>query len=890
MPPRDRGPTTPRSNLLSYVDDLRRFGGRPAYMWKDGVRWRSRSYSALHSRILACAGTLARSGVGPGEPVLIQGPDAPDWVEALLGTYRVGGVAVPLEASTQEEFRAKVARACGSRILVAPPSIGAPPGCRRIALGSWPDAPRDEPPRAAPGPADRAEIVFTSGSTGEPKGVILTHGNLVSDFAPIEDFLRGWERRIRRLGGFRFVSTLPLSHMFGQAVSIFLPTFLGLTVIFTRPRPSEVKEAARRHGAWGLFTVPRLLELLGEEVRRDLREAGALEALDRRRRRLEGWPFPLQALACWRVQRLFGWRFRLIVAGGASLREAVQQFWLGCGYLVMQGYGLTETAPIVSLSRLLDRRAGQVGRPLLGQEVRLGPDGEILVRGPNVTPGYLGQEGRAAEKAWFHTGDVGEIDAQGRLRIRGRLKDVIVTSEGENVHAEDVERAFEGIPGVREACVIGLPLEGGDRVHAVLLLDEGADPGEAVLAANRRLAPKQRVRGHTVWPDDDLPRTSTGKLRKGRVIERVLALRRDASRRGEAAGAAAPGDLRRLVAEVAKVPAADVAETAPLVDGLGLSSLDLVELTVAVEDRFGVSLPEDRLAAATVGELERIVRTAAARGVRVAAAGPAPDGSRTAAAPVEAGSRPAADRAGGERAGPRARRGALRMPRWARRLPVHLARRALQETLYRPVVLLHARPQVRGLEHLREADPPFLFVANHRSHLDGGLFMARLPFALRGRIAPAMTTRHHRAFFGEADAGLGRYLKECLQARLTQLLFHAWPLPETAGFRQSLAYAGELADAGFSILIFPEGRFVREGLIEPFRKGIGIFARDLRAPVIPAYIEGTEAVLPAGRWWPRFGRTRLALGAPIRIEADADPEEATRRIESAVRALRSGDQ
>jgi len=885
------------ANLLATIDRLPRHGARDAYRFRDGVRWRARTYATLHARTLACAGLLARSGLKPGGTVLIQGPDHPDWVEALLGTLRAGGVAVPLDTGTPPELRAKVARLSEARLLLAPPGFDPPDGCRRIDFGAWGET-GIAPPRSEvdPGPDDRAEVVFTSGTTGEPKGVVLTHDNLASDFAPI---LRGFDRResfIRPLGSLRLISTLPLSHMFGQALNVFLGLHMGLTIVLVPPRPREILQAARRQKAWGVFTVPRVLDLLAAEVRRLLREQGALESIESRQRRFGRWPLALQLFLFRRVQRLFGWRFRFIVSGGAALPEEVQQFWQSLGILVAQGYGLTETAPIVTLANPFERRTGIVGRPLGGQEVRLGPDGEILVRGRNVTPGYLGAAETSGE--WLHTGDVGELDADGRLRIRGRLKDVIVTPEGENVHPTDVEAAFQGIAGVREISVLGLPSSGGERVHAVLLLDKGSDAEEIVRRANETLLPRQRVRDFTVWPAEDLPRTATGKVRKGIVRDRILTMQQGGA--GAPAHPAGSGSVRRLLARVARVPPERLLDTTLLVEGLGMASLDLVELTVAVEEEFGVSLPEDRLADATVGDLERLIRELSSRDAPPASASstgwpPAPAGGAPVAgppipAPSSSAPEPAGVSAGDTRAEepPPARRigrGSLTMPRWARRAPVRLLRRLLEELLYRPVIFFFARPRVAGLEHLRRMPPPFLFVANHRGYLDTGLFKTLLPPPLRGRIAPGMTTRHHRVFFGQAEGSLPRYLKEWFQVRLVELLFGAWPLPETAGFRDSLSYAGELADDGNSILIFPEGRHIPEGTLQPFRQGIGIFARDLRAPVIPAYVEGTTEIFPDDAWWPRIGAARLTFGPPLVFEADADPAEATRRIEAAVRAL-----
>src|SRR5262245_4613042 len=237
----------PRRSLLSYVEALPRFGEREAFLWRDGVRWRRRTYADLHRRILSCAAALSAAGLRQGDAVLIQGPAGADWVEALLGTLWAGGVAVPLESATPDDLRARIAAKVGGRFLLAHRDVAPPAGARRIELGSWAElaaAARDS--GVDPGPEDRAEIIFTSGTTGDPKGVILTHGNLLSDFAPIERAYLKRERLVRAFGALRFLTTLPLSHMFGQAMNVFLAATMGLTVVFVPPRPRDVLEASRR--------------------------------------------------------------------------------------------------------------------------------------------------------------------------------------------------------------------------------------------------------------------------------------------------------------------------------------------------------------------------------------------------------------------------------------------------------------------------------------------------------------------------------------------------------------------------------------------------------------------------------------------------------------------
>jgi long-chain acyl-CoA synthetase len=892
-------------------------------------------------------------------------------VEALLGAFLLGAVVVPLDEASPEDFRFEVAKRSKAQLLVAPRSLSAPPGCARVEMGDWPishapdtvwemalpaSPPRDrQAPAGSPTPVSwdprrTAELVFTSGTTGEPKGVVLTHGNLASDFYQVEKAYLKWEAYVRPFGELRMLTTLPLSHMFGQAMNVFLPLFMGLTVVFVAPRPRDVLEAAPRLRAWGLFTVPRLLDVLAAEVRRRLRDEGRFDSFNKRQERFADSPFYLQALMFPSLRRLLGWRFLLLVSGGASLPEEVQRFWERSGYLVVQGYGLTETAPVISISNPFDRgRPGSVGKPLGIQEVKLGPGGEVWVKGPNVTPGYLGVGGVGDAEGWFHTGDVGEMDDKGHLRIRGRVKDVIVTAEGENVFPGDVEAALARVPGVHEACVLGVPGPGGDRVHAVLMLEAGADADACVSQANASLQPKQRIKDYTIWKDGDFPRTATGKVRKGILLEKILSAQTESTpREGESTNSKG---VRRLVARVAQIDPARVESGTRLVEGLGLASLDLVELAAAFEEEYGVILPEERLNEATVGDLEQAVQEVTRAGTMPASAEGAPrlargETSRTPMprAPgspiVEGGyttmpwpasetstsavsqasmhtenasgkvlepsdiavdepiTRPSVeqativdreDRQSGERtfatAARAGGRGTLPMPRWAHWAPARWLRRLIEELIQRPFVYIFTRPQVIGRQHLREAEPPFLFVANHLGYMDTGLFKVSLPFWIRGRIAPGMTTRYHRVYFGEIPGSRLRHLKENFQVKLVEFFWGAWPLPETARFRDSLSYAGELADGGQSLLIFPEGRHLREGDMGSFRGGIGIFARDLRMPIIPAFVQGTKEVLPDGRYWPRFGKTKLVLGAPIHFEPDADPAEITRRLEDAVATL-----
>jgi long-chain acyl-CoA synthetase len=798
---------------------------------------------------------LDARGLRKGDRLLAWGTASPEWVAAFLGALLRGVVVVPLEDAGGVELARAVARRVEPRLAVVGRSSLAE---ARAALGEGtpllvleelgerlaarPDHP---PPAVELSPADPVEILFTSGTTSRPKGVVLSHRNLLQNLQALEPLYRRWEPRLRWLRRRPIVSVLPLSHAFGQVVGIFAPLLMRLSPTFVpAPSPTAVREAIVGERALVAVTVPRVLTGLRRLLEQELERAGELSAHLARRRRLPAARAWRRLLAFGGVRRRLGRRFLGFVVGGAALPEAEEAAWRAMGYLVVQGYGLTETAPIVAVSTPFSRAAGAVGRTLGDQEVRLAPDGEVLVRGENVAEGYLvdgGVQPLTDEEGWFHTGDLGELDERGRLRIRGRSKDVIVSSEGLNVFPRDVEAALGEQPGVREAAVIGRPGAEGETVHAVLLLeprlrgapdDERARAAaEAVETANRRLSPHQRVRSHSTWPAADFPRTpGTGKVLKRELLQ--------APEPGAADDGGVESVLRAFLDRDARLDG-----DRRLAD-LDLSSLDVLELLGRLEAEAELSLDETAIGSqTTVAELRRHLTE-----------GPAREGGRV---------RPP-------------------MPRWARGRLARLAGALLRAVLAAPVLLVACRLRVEGHERLVGLSGPALFVGNHASYLDAPVAFRALPGRIRHRVATAMATEPFDPLF---TTGGGRWqrARQRLRYALAVLAFNAFPLPRAAGFRASLAYAAELVDRGHDVLVFPEGRMSPDGRLQPFRGGIGLLATRLGVPVVPFRIDGLHAVLPAEARWPRRGPVRVRFGEPLRIDADAEPAAVVTRLERAVR-------
>lgn len=594
--------------------------------------------------------------------------------------------------------------------------------------------------------------------------------------------------------------------------------------------------------------VPKILEVLRDHVVRTFPE---LSAIDTRQ------PGPHVAVRWWRyrrVHRLLGFKFWAFVVGAAPLDPELEAFWSRLGFLVVQGYGLTETAPIVTLNHPFRSRRGTVGTPIGGVEVRIAEDGEILVRGDNVTGGYYKAEGETAaafDGGWFRTGDVGALDTAGRLTVRGRKKEVIVTPEGLNVFPDDVERVLEAVAGVREAGVVGIVREGREHVHAVLVLEDGADPAAALRAANARLEEHQKVRGRSIWPGDALPRTEGTRKLKRRELRRWVEAGAAADGERSTADAAQPA----AVADVVQRFASDRTVTGDMaLEELGLSSIERIELLMAVERAFDCTLDEAAFAAAaTVADLERL----AAEGT---AARPAVDGRQPTEEPFA-------------------------FPTWNRSRPARLVRRINLGLWLLPLARLFAWIKVEGRGRLDDAPGPVIYAANHQSHMDGPVILAALPAHRRYDVATAASKEFFAAHFHPERHTVRQRLTNSLNYYLASLLFNIFPLPQReTGARSAIRYLGALLEAGASVLIFPEGRRTDQGEIGRFQPGIGMLAARLQVPVVPVRLEGLDRVLHKSWRMAVPGRVRVAFGAPLLL-GDGPYDELARQVEKAVREL-----
>lgn len=817
-------------------------------VWDGGRLWKMIGGFAAH---------LEKLEIHKGDRIIILGENHPAWVIAFWGAVIHGVQVVPIDPAFTPQFVEKVQGTVKAKLLVLGRFPHPPPSFpQTITYHAATHLQPENPTPSQIEPDDPVEIVFTSGTTASPKGVVLTHRNICSVLRPFEAEFNRYRVWLSLVQPFRILNLLPLNHMFGQMMGLFIPLLMGSScVLSSNLSPARIQSLIRRNRASVLVSVPRVLR----QLRRSVEQKYAISPWAARPGGVLGigrkW---------WRyrhVHRDFGWKFWAVVTGGASLHEQDEAFWNQLGFLLIQGYGLTEASPIISVNHPFRSRRGTLGQILPGQQVRLSQEGEILVRGNNVAETYWTEEGptRASlADQWLRTGDLAAMGEDGRLRFKGRKSSLIVTSEGLNVHAEEVEHVLDQQVGVIESALIGTETDGITRLHAVLVLDPACSPNDVVRKANLQLEAHQQIRDWSLWPQPCLPRTpSTLKLKRNEIRDSILRPGRseDLPAVQEHFSDPVSRALLNLKGSQSKTdePTSEAAEI------LDLSSLDRVDLLSRLEDDLAMELDESEFAAiSTRTELLAWIEENRRQGSREAGKGPAP-------------------RAGTVRAG----------PDWPRRLPFTLIRDFILEAVTVPLFRHYFPLTLNGLRHLENLPTTLIIAANHSSHLDTIALLASLPHSLRNRVCPAVRSEYFQV--PRTAKGLTRLrcgLRKTAELWFAFLLFNIYLLPqEKGGLRNFLEHSGRLVAKNHSPLIFPEGRRTEDGQMLPFQEGIGMLALSLSLPVLPVHLEGLYEAMPRNATWPKPGPVRVAFGPPLFDPEWRDARQATSDIQEAVHRL-----
>ena len=829
-----------------------KFGNKPALIIKPGFRTRAWAYRDLADVVPRIARHLVESGIKKGDRVITFGVNRPEYGIAILAALRIGAVIVPLDVNSTSDFVAKIVqrtRASAALVTAQTKERAATLGIPLHEMELLPDRARgkDALPKADVRADDLAEIMFTSGTTGEPKGTMLTHRNLLSNaIAATQIFPIGPKQRL--------LSFIPLSHIFEQGPGFLCVLVAGASVVYpTSRQPAVIRRTFKERRVSMILITPAAVRSLFIAIERKAQSDGKGPLFAKLRRIARRLPMPLRRILFISVHKNFGGRFRYIVSGGAALDPALGEAWRDLGVEVLQGYGLSETSPALTFNRLDRNRFGSVGVSVPGVDVKIADDGEVLARGPNVFQGYWENDEatrNALDGEWFHTGDLGKFDADGFLWLHGRKKDMIALPDGLKVYPEDVENVLAADPRIQElatplrptlAVVLGLERPGETlHVHAVFVEPKDRETVASIVrSANEKLSGAQQIRGWTIWPEDQFPTTPTQKVKKREVIEKILAMGKDETPAPRTTAVERElTEVERLIAQTTNVSADRVWSDAQLSADIGLDSLGRVDLLGVIEEELGVYIDDAALAPyATVKDLEAMV---------VAARDAKPDTG---------------------------------IFGWPLSPFIRSVGLILQQFFLWPLVHIFYRVKITGREKLHGLKAPVLFAPNHCLHWDNGIILTSIPISWRWHLAVAAA----------ADDIFGNRLNGIFSA----VLANAFPLAREGAIRRSLELLGARLDRKFSVLIYPEGKLTIGGPMQPFKSGTGLIAVEGGTPVVPMKLK-IDKVSILDHWdrkWERDrsdgwrGNVEVVFGDPLYFPTGTPPTEATAKLQAAVAAL-----
>jgi long-chain acyl-CoA synthetase len=834
---------TYRDLLELFETSAKRFSTRVAMrIERDGER-EQYTYADIQELATRAAAFLAAQGVKPADRVLLVSHNAPEWGISYFGVLKAGATCVPVDPESQTEELVNFARASGATgIILGEKADESRPDLedklREAGLDArlWryaevfeltDEQTEDEriallPPKVSPNAV--ASLIFTSGTTGQPKGVMLSHKNLTNMVSMLSSVFE-------MDTGDGILSVLPLYHTFEFSTGFLTPLSRGTQITYLPELNGEELARAIKNGhVTGMVGVPALWELLHRRIMSRLRERGewvgniAEAAMKFNSRLRDKTPLNLGSIIFRPIHTGLGGRIRYLISGGSALNEKIKRDMHGLGFTILEGYGLTEASPVLTVTRpqnSLD--AASVGKPLPGVEVRINdPDasgiGEVIARGPNVMLGYYLNE-QATQSAivgrWLYTGDLGRLGDDGNLYLVGRSKEIIVDTNGKNVYPDEIEELYKDSPYVKELGVVGLPDGIGEKVACLVLPDYDADISLRREEVHRRVENHFREVSSTLpfykrvkslyFTEDELPRTATRKVKRREVVRLIQSL--EESKRAGITEKTAPREqhhdadwLLGLVSQVSARPRAQVSLDSRLAE-LGFDSLMFVELATAIEAAGGAIVSPDTLnEVVDVRELYSVVRRRETAAAKRAAEARADEDARQAEKEIYV---PSFVRALGNRG-----------------IDV------VQRRFYENVLRAHVEGESNIPTHTN-----FIAATNHASHLDTGLIKYALGEYGRDMVALAA-----------ADYFFDNKYKRAYMNNFTNVV----PIERSGSLRQSLRHARSFLERGYTALIFPEGTRSMTGEITDFKSGFAYLALNTRTGILPAYLWGTYEAFPKG--------------------------------------------
>ncbi|MEP6947547.1 MAG: AMP-binding protein [Acidobacteriota bacterium] len=841
------------------------------------------TFGEMLKRIRSVAYRLGQENVGFGDRVALIGENHPSWAIAYLGTLYHGAVCVPLDPHGEidtitnflENSEAKVAFLSPdqtSRFQQIEEKLG-----KHIPAVVWnlenstngfqpfedwattefPDSFAAEMPKAEG--SDNALLMYTSGTTGTPKGVPLTHGNIVGELSGVNDVLKLSDKE-------RILSLLPLFHAYLQIVNLWVATTFGPQVGYLKElTPGELAESMKVFKPTILTTVPRLWYLFHKKIFDAVAaKPKPVQMLFRAMLGINGFTrntfgLNLGSRLFGAVHESFGGKLRIAISAGSRFDESVAEDFHRLGFTIIQGYGLTETSGAATATPEGDNRVGSVGKPMGDAEIKLAdPDkdgvGEVLIRGSVVFEGYYKNPKATAEAftedGWFRSGDLGKLDKDGFLYIVGRGKDVIVLPSGKNVHPEDLEVHYLKCPMVAELAIIGVADEseafaGAEKLAAVVVPDfeylkhsKIANSKEAIRheldTLGRELPEYQRVRDYIIRVEP-LPRTATNKIKRFQLKKEVESGVISAETKEVKAWEFSAEDSALMETPAARAVVAAIKQNAHdpevihpnmnLEIDLGLDSLGRAETFAALEQAFSTEFEgEEASQALTVGNVVELVNKHG--------------GETTEALSLDLNWGKILREADDE------------FPEITSVLKTRPFFETLAYSVYKVFWLIFKvflRVEVHGLDELKKLDAPYLICPNHQSFLDPFVLCSNYPYKL---------------FRKSFHVGASEFFTNSLMRYIAKMLNVVPVNPDTELMRAMKAGAIGLKN-GMVLNIYPEGERAFDGELHGFKKGAAILATELDLPIVPVALDGLHKVWARGTWKIRASKVKISIGKPF---------------------------
>ncbi|MDI6744975.1 MAG: AMP-binding protein [Thermodesulfovibrionales bacterium] len=850
-----------------FLNTSEKHGDNIAFYYLDRT-WKTITYGAFASDSKAIASSLIKIGISKGDRIAIFSENRHEWCASYLGIMIAGAIAVPIDSQLNSEtvrnllidseskvifFSSKtetIANEAATGLEIKKINLDSPDFkeiCGAKEAVRYPET----------SPENIASIIYTSGTTGIPKGVMLTHRNFCSDAEALVNI--GIITKNDNV-----LSLLPLHHTYPFMSTFLVPLFLGTAITYSPSlKGPDIISSMRENGVTILVGVPQLLEMIRNGITDKFKRLPApalllmkiLLKLSGSLRKKTGINITKAILKP--VHNALGSRFRFFASGGAKLDPQVMEGLEALGFTVLEGYGITETSPVVTFNPIDKRKAGSAGKPLPSAEIKIikpedgrvlgtGEEGEVAIKGPMVMKGYY-KNPQATEQAirdnYFFSGDLGYIDRDGYLFITGRIKEVIVLGSGKNIYPEEVEKEYSAIPLIKEICAIGIEEKGRiEALHAIIVPDleyakkhQTGNIHEALVweiaKISGRLPSYQRLKGFSLYPEP-LPRTPLGKLR--RFMIKDLIKEKFPPRAGSPVAKKVKSEDKELMADetgrnVVECIKSFLKEPMPVQSmdnlelDLGLDSLQRIELVVSLENKFSIKLPETFASdIQTVGE---IVEKMKGLGVRGQGRGEFKGGvaSIFSQEPEEAEKKKIGIKQG--------------LIGWFFVSGLML--------LFKLFFRIFFRLEAKGIENIPHV--PFIIAPNHCSNLDGFAIGAAIPL-----------TTYKTLYF----QGFQKYFTGRLTAFFARLA-HVIPIDPETYLGKALQLSAYVLKNNKALCIFPEGGRSYDGKLMEFKKGIGILALELNVPVVPAYIEGSFEALPKGAFLPKPAKIKITFGKPF---------------------------